>query len=80
MAQQIQLDAFAQSYERFNIYPQNLIYKTSYKGVLKAYEGRLETADPPFLTHNEREAKVYFRDWDDTKQSMHINFTNFTRI
>jgi hypothetical protein len=34
---------------------------------LKAYDTRLETAEPPFLTHDEK-VKVLFRDWDDKKQ------------
>ncbi|KAF1979437.1 hypothetical protein BU23DRAFT_154765 [Bimuria novae-zelandiae CBS 107.79] len=68
MALLTQSAPFAQSYERCNTYPQNLIYKTSYRGVLKAYEARLETAEPPFLTHDEKEVKVHFRDWDDLKQ------------
>ncbi|KAL1606267.1 hypothetical protein SLS60_003669 [Paraconiothyrium brasiliense] len=46
----------------------NLIHKTSYRGVLKAYDTRLETAEPPFLTHDENEVKVHFREWDDKKQ------------
>ncbi|KAJ4356763.1 uncharacterized protein N0V89_004799 [Didymosphaeria variabile] len=64
MAQQAQSIPFVQSYERFYTYPQNLIYKPTYRGVLKAYDMRLETAEPPFLTHDEREVKVHFRDWN----------------
>ncbi|KAF2438414.1 hypothetical protein P171DRAFT_477309 [Karstenula rhodostoma CBS 690.94] len=68
MAQHALSAPFVQSYEQCYTYPQNLIYKTSYKGVLKAYDTSLETAEPPFLTHDEKEAKVYFRDWDEKKQ------------
>jgi len=68
MAQQTQLAAFNQSWQKCNDYPQNLLYKTHYRGALKTYEERLETADPAFLTQDPKEVKIHFRDWDETRQ------------
>ena len=59
---------FECSYAQFESYPRNVIYKTSYGGVLKAYEARLETKEPPFLTQDLSEVEVHFRDWDDQKK------------
>lgn len=46
-------------------YPRNLIYKTSYGGVLKAYAARIETTEPPFLTQDPQEVEIHFRDWNE---------------
>ncbi|KAF2114186.1 hypothetical protein BDV96DRAFT_632988 [Lophiotrema nucula] len=57
---------FSKSYGDCEKYPQNLIYKASYKGVLKAYEERIETALPRFLTQALDDIEIHFRQWDAT--------------
>jgi hypothetical protein len=60
---------FDSSYAGFETYPRNLIYKTSYSGVLKAYGSHLETAEPPFLIRDPGKVEIHFRDWDNHERS-----------
>lgn len=50
------------------------MYKTSYGGVLAAYESRIETTELPFLTQDPQEVEIHFRDWDDQTRSMYLAF------
>jgi len=61
---------FRTSYDDYERYPQNLLYKASYKGVLRAYGSRIETAQPRFLTQALDDIDVRFRDWDASNLSM----------
>ncbi|KAL5371663.1 hypothetical protein DPSP01_014099 [Paraphaeosphaeria sporulosa] len=57
--------SFQRSYDGSDSYPRCLMYKTSYSGVLKAYDERIETSEPRFLTRDEKDVDVHLRDWDD---------------
>jgi len=60
---------FDSSYAGFETYPRNLIYKTSYSGVLKAYGSHLEATELPFLTQDPDDVQIHFRDWDNQERS-----------
>jgi hypothetical protein len=55
--------SFQLSYENFESYPQNLVYKTTYTAVLKAYAARLEEASSTIFTEKDEDADVPFRDF-----------------
>jgi hypothetical protein len=70
---------FRTSYDDHARYPQNLMHKASYKGVLRAYESRIETAQPRFLTQALDDIDVRFRDWDAPNSSMLVAFRSTMR-
>ena len=53
---------FEQSYKSFEAYPCNLVYQSSYLGVLKAYRDRLNNAAAKLFTANNEEICIPFRD------------------
>lgn len=61
-------EAFKQSYNNFDSYPQDLIYQTSYRGTAQAYYTRLMSAAPKLFTDESANVSVPFRDLQPSDQ------------
>jgi len=71
MTAQVQLaltPRFEESYESFESWPLNLMYKSSYKSVLQTYHGRLRESMPVLFTSRDDDIHVAFRDYNESTQ------------
>ncbi|RDW91278.1 hypothetical protein BP5796_02443 [Coleophoma crateriformis] len=59
--------AFVASYHNFILYPQKLIYQTSYRGAAEAYGARLDNAAPQLFTDEPDRILIPFRDLVDVQ-------------
>jgi len=54
--------SFTSSIRDFNIYPENLVHKTTYLGALNAYRRRLDDIEKKLFVTKDVEVNVPFRD------------------
>jgi hypothetical protein len=65
-------DSFELSCAGFESYPQNLVYKTTCKAVLTAFEDRLNEESLRLFIKEGEVAVVYFRDFGDRSKFLHF--------
>ena len=65
MATTLQLpNAFKISYSDFSLYPQNLVYQTSYPSALTGYRTRLDDSSSRLFVTKDTDLDIVFRDYN----------------
>ena len=69
---------FTTSYQKFEFYPEQLVYNGSYLSALQTSRVRLEEAAPDLLTQDDGNIHVPFRDLDPNESSYSMSPSLYT--
>lgn len=62
-------DAFRTSYDAFESYPANLVYKKLYPSVLTTYHRRIADSSTKLFVDQDRDLVIFFRDYQEQNRS-----------